>query len=92
MKLPSRSVSFADVLIDKAITTRDDKSSTTSGPIQQGQQEDTKLKEAAQPARSRREQLFARTDNKCLERKRPGDREREGGGPSRNIKKKFSYV
>ena len=84
VKLPSRPVSFADVLIDKAITTRDDKSSSTSGRIQQGQQGDTKLEEAAQPVRLRREQLFARKKHKCLERKRSEDREREGGGPSRN--------
>ena len=86
MKLPSRSVSFADVLIDKAITTREDENSSTSGQIQQGQQGDTKLEKAAQPVRLRREQLFARKEHKCLERKRSGDREREGGSPSRNRK------
>ena len=86
MKLPSRSVSFADVLIDKAITTREDENSSTSGQIQQGQQGDTKLEKAAQPVRLRREQFFARKEHKCLERKRSGDREREGGSPSRNRK------
>ena len=72
MKLPSRAVNFADVLIDKDIATRGDKNSSTSGHIQQGQQECTKLEKAAQPVRLRREQLFARKEHKCLERKRSG--------------------
>ena len=80
-------MSFAGVLVDKAITTRDDKSSSTSGHIQQDQHRDTKLEEAAQPVRLRHEQLFARKEHKCLERKRSGDRERESGSPSRNRKR-----
>ena len=60
--------------------------SSTSGHIQQGQQRDTKLEKAAQPVRLRREQLFARKEHKCLERKQSGDCEREGGSPSRNRK------
>ena len=71
-------MSFAGVLVDKAITTRDDKSSSTSGHIQQDQHRDTKLEEAAQPVRLRHEQLFARKVHKCLETKRTRDREREG--------------
>ena len=87
VKMPPRSVSFAYVLIDKAITTRDGQSSCASGHIQQDQPGDSKLEEAAQPVRLRHEQLFARKEHKCLERKRSGDRERESGSPSRNRKR-----
>ena len=56
VKLPTRSMSFADVLIYKAITTRDGANSRASGQIQQDRQEDMRREEAARSVRLRREQ------------------------------------